>query len=316
MKSRCILTDLTITEREVREPSPREVRVRVLGSGLNRADLLQRRGGYAAPFGEPQDVLGLEYAGIVEAVGSAVDSRRVGDPVMGIVGGGGYSEHVVVPAHATVPIPNGVDPVIAGAIPEAYFTAFDALFVRGSLGSGERVLVHAVASGVGTAALQLALWAGADVVGTSRSQEKLDGARRLGLLHGVVTEPGWESHVKDIDVVVDLVGGHFVQSSAKVLRHCGRHVLVGLTAGAKTELDLGAWLRKRLTLVGTVLRSRPEDEKHALARAIARQVVPAFEAGRLKPVLDATIAPDKIAAAHERLERNATFGKIVIDWSS
>lgn len=315
MKSRCILTDLTIIERAVRDPAPSEVRVRVHGSGLNRADLLQKRGKYPAPPGEIPDVLGLEYSGVVEAVGSSVTTRKVGDPVMGIVGGGGYSEHVVVPANATVPVPKLIDPVTAGAIPEAFFTAYDALFTNGQLQPGERVLIHAVASGVGTAALQLARWARADVVGTSRSSDKLEKARALGLARAVVTAEGWETNVKDIDVIIDLVGGAIVEASGSVLRDRGRHVLVGLTAGAKAQLDLGQWLRKRATLVGTVLRSRPEDEKQALARAIAKHVVPAFESKALLPVLDSTISPDKIADAHDRLESNATFGKIVIDWT-
>ena len=315
MKSRVILTNLTIEEREVRDPSPNEVRVRVQSSGLNRADLLQKRGHYPAPAGDVQDVLGLEYAGRVEAVGSGVTTRKVGDAVMGIVGGGGYSEHLVVPAAATVPIPRGIDPVTAGAIPEAFFTAYDALFVRGDLKAGETVLVHAVASGVGTAAVQLARWAGASVIGTSRTADKLDRVKPLGLTRGVVSSEGWEKDVQDVDVVIDLVGGTMVQSSTKILRDRGRHVLVGLTAGAKTDLDLGALLRKRLTLVGTVLRSRPEDEKQALARAITKHVVPAFESRQLTPVLESTISPDKVARAHERLEQNATFGKIVIDWT-
>ncbi|MBC7793576.1 MAG: zinc-binding dehydrogenase, partial [Clostridia bacterium] len=290
---------LTIDDREVRPVGYNDVLVHVHGSGVNRADILQRRGSYPAPFGEPHDVMGLEYAGVIEKVGKGVDTRKIDDRVMGIVGGGGYSEHVVVPANATVPIPQQIATLEAAAIPEAFFTAYDAIFTRGDLAAGERLLIHAVASGVGTAALQLAQWAGAEVIGTSRTAAKLEQAKKLGLGRGVVTNAGWDEDVYDVDVVLDLVGGRMLESSAKVLRDRGRHVLVGLTAGSIAEIDLGAFLRKRLTLVGTVLRSRPEGEKHQLARANTQRVVPAFEAGKLAPVVDETIKPGAILAAHK-----------------
>ncbi len=309
---------LRLEERPTPEPGAGQVRVRVHGSGLNRADLLQRRGLYPPPKGAPTDILGLEYAGTIDAVG-ADTSLRVGDAVMGIVGGGAYAEQIVVSADEVVRVPAKLSLADAAAVPEAFMTAYDGLFNEGALKAGETVLIHAAGSGVGTAAVQLARQAGARVLGTSRSADKLGKARPLGLDEGVVTDDGWTDAVRKlapegIDVVIDLVGGKLLPPTLTLLRDRGRHVLIGLTAGASAELDLGRLLAKRIILRGTVLRTRPVGEKVRLARAVEQHVVPAFEAGTLQPVVDSIIAPGAIREAHQRLEQNDTFGKIVVDW--
>ena len=310
---------LRMEERPTPEPGPGELRVRVHGSGLNRADLLQRRGLYPPTKGSPADILGLEYAGVVEAVGPG-GTLRVGDKVMGIVGGGAYAEQLVVKSDEAIRVPANCPLPEAAAIPEAFMTAFDGLFNEAALKTGETVLIHAAGSGVGTAAVQLAHRAGARVIGTSRSRDKLDKARPLGLDAGVVTDGDWPAQVlavapDGIDVVIDLVGGAFVPRSLGLLRDRGRHVLIGLTAGASAELDLARLLMKRLILRGTVLKTRPVAEKVRLAGAVEERVVPELEAGSLRPVVDSLIAPGAIREAHRRLEQNATFGKIVIDWT-
>jgi putative PIG3 family NAD(P)H quinone oxidoreductase len=310
---------LRLEERPTPEPSAGQVRVRVHGSGLNRADLLQRRGHYPPPKGSPTDILGLEYAGIIDAVGPDT-SLRVGDKVMGILGGGAYAEHIIASADEVMRAPGNLSLQHAAAVPEAFMTAYDGLFSEGALKAGETVLIHAAGSGVGTAAVQLAKQAGARVIGTSRSAHKLAKAYALGLANGVVTDGDWTSAVKNfapegIDVVIDLVGGRLVSPTLGLLRDRGRHVLIGLSGGATAELDLARLLGKRIILRGTVLRTRPVAEKVRLARVVEQHVVPGFEAATLRPVVDSVIAPGGIREAHRRLEQNETFGKIVIDWT-
>ncbi len=344
------------------EPGRGEVRVRVAASGINRADLLQRRGAYPAPPGWPAHVPGLEFAGVVDALGEGVDGSesegeakegaavpevvtpfregavgragasnverastpagvRVGDRVMGIVGGGGYAEAVVVHARELVPIPRVLSIAEAGAVPEVFMTTFDALILQMKLVLGETVLVHAVGSGVGTAALQLARVAGARVIGTSRTDEKLTRAGELGLDRGVhVTDGTWPESVLDFtggrgaDVILDLVGAPYLAGNQTALAHGGRMIVVGVSGGWKAETDLRALMTKRASIVGTVLRARPIEEKIALARAFATQVVPLLAEGRVRPVVDAFYGPERIAEAHERLEASDTFGKLVLSW--
>jgi putative PIG3 family NAD(P)H quinone oxidoreductase len=301
-------------------PGKGEVRVRVAASGLNRADLVQRRGQYPAPPGWPQDIPGLEFSGTVEALGDGAEAR-VGQRVMGIVGGGGYAEAVVLHARELVPVPDGMSLADAGAVPEVFMTAFDALFAQLHLAIGETVLVHAVGSGVGTAALQLARAAGARVIGTSRTAAKLERARELGLEHGVLTGAGdWAQRVLELtggrgaDVILDLVGAPYLAGNQKAIAARGRMVVVGVTGGPKAEIDLRALMGKRATMVGTVLRARPLEQKIALARAFAERVVPGFAAGSLKPVIDGVYRPEQAADAHRRMEENETFGKLLIVW--
>lgn len=309
--------------REVPRPDPGrgEVRVRVAASGVNRADLLQRRGGYPAPPGWPSDVLGLEFAGTVDAVGADVRSVAEGDRVMGIVGGGGYAEHVVTHESTLVPVPEGLPLARAGAVPEAFMTAFDAIDLQCGLVSGETVLVHAAGSGVGTAAVQLAAAAGARTLGTSRTPAKLDRAAELGLDEPVAGgEADWPDRVleltggRGVDVVLDLVGAPYVAGNLAVLATGARWIVVGVTGGRTAPVDLRALMTRRATVRGTVLRARPLAEKAALAAAFRRRVVPLFERGTLRPVVDRTVAPEGAGEAHALMEDNKTFGKLLILW--
>ncbi|HEX8271398.1 MAG TPA: NAD(P)H-quinone oxidoreductase [Longimicrobiaceae bacterium] len=312
---------LQLAERPLPEPGPGEIRVRVHASALNRADLLQRRGQYPAPPGAPQDVPGLEYAGEVDAVGEGAGLWAVGNRVMGIVGGGGYAEYVVVHEREAMRIPQGLSFEEGAAIPEAFLTAYDALFTRLELLMGERVLIHAVGSGVGTAALQLARAAGAVTIGTSRSADKLARAAELGLDVGIDTSKEElaaalenATYGSGVHAVVDLVGGKLLEESLRGLAQGGRVVVVGTVAGSKVELDLGLLLRRRIRIVGTVLRTRPLEEKIALAREFSSTVLPLLSSGKIRPVIDRVYPFSEIADAHRQMEENDTFGKIVLKW--
>ncbi len=292
-------------DRPVPEPGVGQIRVRVHASALNRADLMQREGRYPAPPGAPADIPGLEYAGEVAARGEGAMKWKVGARVMGIVAGGAHAEFVCVHEREAIAMPGGMSYDDAAAIPEAFLTAHDALFNQVSVRSGEQVLVHAVGSGVGTATLQLARAAGAIVIGTSRSDAKLERARALGLSHAIhAAADDWPMRIEEaiglnaVHAVVDLVGGAYLRGNLQVLASRGRLVVVGLTAGRSSSLDLGVLLGKRLTVVGTVLRSRPLEEKIALARDFEERVVPVEE----------------IRAAHDAMASDATFGKIVLRW--
>lgn len=312
---------LSIGDIEVREPASHEVLVEVAAAGLNRADTLQRRGLYPAPPGAPSDVPGLEYAGTVAAVGPAVTATRVGARVMGIVAGGGMATHLVVHEREVVHVPQGMELEHAAAIPEVFFTAYDALFTQGRLALGETVLVHAIGSGVGTAALQLAHTAGARVIGTSRTRDKLDRCRELGLEHGVLAEGGRFAAAAlertggaGVQLVLDVVGAAYLDENARALASRGRMVMLGLMGGMAGSMPLGLVLNKRLTVMGSVLRARPLEEKAALAQEFTARVVPLFEQGRLRPVIGEVLPMSEIGAAHERMEKNETFGKVVLRW--
>jgi NADPH2:quinone reductase len=302
------------------KPGPGDVLVRVAASGVNRADLLQRRGAYAAPEGFPQDIPGLEFAGTVEATGPGVGSWKPGDAVMGITGGGGYAEFLVAAADTVIPVPRGVSVPDAGAIPEVFITAWDALFLQEGLSAGETLLVHAVGSGVGTAALQLGRAFGASVIGTSRTPGKLERAAELGLEHAVRGDERWPERVleltrgRGVDVILDLVGGPYLAGNQRVLAGRGRHVVVGVTGGARAEVDLRALMGRRGSIRGTVLRARSPQEKAEVASGFTRAVVPRFEDGSLKPVVDRLFPADEAAAAHRLLESNDTFGKVLLRW--
>jgi putative PIG3 family NAD(P)H quinone oxidoreductase len=312
---------LEIQERAKPEPGVGQIRVRVRASALNRADLMQRAGNYPVPPGVPADMPGMEYAGEVESLGAAESLWKVGDRVMGIIGGAGHAEFVCVHEREAMPVPKGMSWEDAGAIPEVFLTAYDALFNRLALSAGETVLIHAVGSGVGTAGLQIARAAGARVVGTARSADKLKRAKKLGLDVAIDASRGdWAAQVEAaigperVDALLDLVGGSYLEGNLRVLTLRGRMVVVGLTAGASAPFNMGVLLRKRLTIVGTMLRSRPLEEKIALARDFSERGVPLFESGRLKPVVDRVFAFDEIRAAHQLMESNDTFGKIVLAW--
>lgn len=307
---------LTLVERPLPEPSRGEVRVRVRATAVNRADLLQRMGAYPAPPDAPPDVPGLEIAGVVDAVGPDVRRLAVGDRVFGLVGGGGYAEAVVAHERALARIPERLSFEEAAAVPEAFITAHDAIVGQAGLAGGECLLVHAVGSGVGTAAVQLGRALGAFVVGTARTADKLERARPLGLDAGVVAEGGrFADAVRKIAepaVVLELVGGGYLAEDLRCLRPLGRIVLVGLLAGRTAELDLGLVLTRRARVLGTVLRSRSLEEKLAVTRVFEDQVVPLLARGKIGPVIDIVLPLGEAAAAHERMATNDVFGKIVL----
>lgn len=302
------------------EPGPGEIRVRVATSGVNRADLLQRRGAYPAPAGYPQDIPGMEFSGVVESVGERVTRWRVGDPVMGILGGGGYAEAVVTHQDAAMAVPDRLGPEAAGSIPEVFLTAFDAIVLQEGMERGETLLVHAVGSGVGTAALQLGRAFGATVIGTSRTPDKLERAAGLGLEHAVLADDTWPDRVMEItggkgaDVILDLVGGPYLAGNQRVLAQGGRHIVVGVTGGPRTEVDLRALMTRRGSIRGTVLRARPLEEKIALTRAFEDRALGHFSTGALRPVVDRVIPAASASEAHEVLEANASFGKVLLAW--
>lgn len=301
------------------EPEAGEILVRVRAAGVNRADLLQRLGQYPAPFGAPANVPGLEYAGEVAALGMGARAWKVGDRVMGLVPGGAYAEFVTTHEALALRVPAAWSFEQAAAVPEVFITAYDALMRQMLLRAGERLLIHAVGSGVGTAALQLAASIHARTLGTSRSAAKLERARQLGL--EVAIDTSREDFVEvirqrtdgeGVDVVLDLVGGPALAGNIQVLARAGRMIVVGLTGGRSAPIDLGAVLSKRLTIVGTVLRARSLNEKIAVTGAFAQDILPLLEAGMVQPVLDRTYALADAAEAHRSLESNATFGKLVL----
>ena len=307
---------LTLVDRPLPEPSRGEVRVRVRATAINRADLLQRMGGYPAPADAPADIPGLEYAGEVDALGPDVERLKVGDRVFGLVGGGSYAEAIVTHERAAAKIPDGLSFEFAAAIPEAFITAHDAIVTQAGLTAGEVLLVHAVGSGVGTAAAQLAHALGAFTIGTARTTDKLERAKPLGINAGVLATDGkFADAVKAIaqpQVVLELVGGGYLNEDLRCVRREGRIVLVGLMAGAKTEVNLDRVLVQRIRIIGTVLRSRPLEQKIAVMRAFEEQVVPLLARGRIAPVIDCVMPLAQAAAAHARMASNDSFGKIVL----
>jgi len=301
------------------EPGRGAVRVRVRAFGINRADLLQRRGRYPAPPGVPADIPGLEFAGRVDAVGPGRTSWTVGDRVMGIAGGGTYAEYVAVPATHVVRVPDVLTDAEAGAVPEAFVTAHDALR-RVALDAGEWLLVHAVGSGVGQATVPLARAMGARVIGTSRTAAKLARAATLGLDIPVhVPDRDFVAVVREAtggagaEAAVDLIGGSEFPRTIDALAERGRLVLVGLTAGAAAEVNLGTILRRRLRIEGTVLRPRTVTEKADAVRHFGAEVVPLLADGTLRPVIHEVLPFDRVAEAHRIMEANENFGKLVVE---
>lgn len=312
---------LTVREVARPEPGPEEILVHVHASALNRADLLQRQGKYPAPPGWPADTPGLEFAGEVEACGERARMWQRGARVFGLVGGGAQAEFLVIHERAVAEIPANLSWAEAAAVPEAFITAHDALFTQAALRPGERVLIPAVGSGVGLAAAQLIRAVGAQGYGTSRTSDKIVRARECGIEAGAVINDAiaelpkyareWTSGA-GFDVVLDLVGGAYVRAAVEALAPKGRLMLVGSMAGAKIELPLGVVMAKRLTIRGTVMRARPLEERIAAVRKFAVETGPLFARGALRATVDSEFSLDEIRAAHERLESNQTFGKVVV----
>ena len=303
-------------------PRPKEgqVLVKVEAAALNRADLIQRKGLYPAPAGYPERIPGLEFAGSVAETGAGVTAFDIGERVFGIIAGGGQAEYVLASADQLARIPKELSFEEAATIPEAFITAYDAVWTQGSLKPGETLMIHAVGSGVGLAALQIAKAAGNSVIGTSRTVEKLVRCEKLGLETTIDTSDSseFEEPVKDatdgrgVDVILDLVGAKFFSSNLKSLALKGRLILVGLVGGRNAEIDMGLVLRNRLSIIGTVLRSRTEEEKAAATRKFIENVLPEFEKGTIAPNLDRVYPLEDVVAAHEYLESNKSFGKVVL----
>lgn len=287
-----------------------QVLVRVRGAGLNGADQMQLRGRYPAPPGSPADIPGLELAGVVESVGPGSLRFAVGDRVMGIVGGGGQAELAIVHERQLMPVPSSVAFPDSGGLPEVFTTAHDAVFGQAGLRPGERLLVHGAAGGVGTAAVQLARAAGAHVTATVRRAEMRDGVSALGA--DVVLEPeGFEEH-GPFDVILELVGAPNLGANLKALATSGRIVVIGVGAGAKSELNLLALMSKRARIMASTLRARPLEEKALTARAMEREVLPLFERGVVRVPVAETFALEDVAAAYERFAAGGKLGKILV----
>lgn len=315
-------SEIVVEERPTPEPNGHQVLVRVHGAGLNRADLLQKAGGYPAPPGSPPDIPGLEFAGVVEAVGPAVHALREGDRVFGITGGGSHAEYIVTGEDQVAHVPQSLDLVAAGGVPEAFVTAHDAMFTQGCLHPGQAVLIHAVASGVGTAALQLAACMGCTVMGTARTEEKLERCKDLGLHHGIVAPRDLDPDALAGDIrtagvepnlIVDLVGGAYFAADLAVAAAKARIIVVGTLAGVKAEMNLLLLMMKRLEVRGTVLRSRPPHEKAAAMHAFAGHVLPLLASGNVAPIIEEVVPLDEAARAYDLLASDATFGKLVLD---
>jgi putative PIG3 family NAD(P)H quinone oxidoreductase len=304
------------------EPSRDEILLRVVSSAINRADTMQRQGAYPDPRGRAgPEILGLEFAGTVVAIGAGVTSWKVGDAVMGIEAGGCNAELVTTHERQALPVPANVTLADAAAIPEVFLTAWDALVVQGGLTSGRWALVHAGASGVGTAAILLAKAIGARIAVTC-SAGKADACRQLGADLVLERSPAdWAAALKDavpegVDTVLDVVGGEEANRNLASVRSQGTIVQVGLMGGGQTPVNLGLLLVKRVHWIGTALRTRPLEQKIALAQRFRREVIPLFESGSLRPVIDSRFTLDDIVEAHRHMDANANVGKILLEVSS
>jgi NADPH:quinone reductase len=303
-------------------PSDREVLVRVRASALNRADLLQRKGLYPAPKGFPERILGLEFAGEVAEIGDQATNFKIGDRVFGITAGGAQAEFLLSDESLLAKIPDNLSFTEAAAIPEAFITAHDAIFTNGNLQTDETLLIHAVGSGVGLAALQLAKAKNIKVFGTSRTADKLEECKKFGLDEGITVsnETNFAEIIKEkndgkgVDLILDLVGAGYFAANIESLNLKGRIIFVGTTSGSKAELNFSQVMSKRLKIIGTVLRSRPTAEKAEATRKFAEEVVPLLADGTLKPNIDKVFKVEDVKESHEYLESNASFGKVVLEF--
>ena len=300
------------------EPTSSEVRIRVAAAGLNRADILQRQGRYDPPPGS-SPYLGLEVSGTVDALGEGVDTWAVGDEVCALLVGGGYAEHVCVPAGQVLPVPTGVGLVEAAALPEVTCTVWSNVFLTANLQPGETLLVHGGSSGIGTMAVQLAREVGARVAVTAGSADKLEACRSLGaeILVNYREEDFVEAVLGATDglgagVILDNMGATYLMRNVETLAVGGRLVVIGMQGGVKAELDLGVLLRKRGAVIATALRSRSLAEKATIVAAVREHVWPLIEGGRVRPVVHATFPLEEVAAAHQELESSRHVGKILL----
>jgi NADPH:quinone reductase len=308
-----LIRDREVTVGEVPDPAPGpdEVVVAVRAAGLNPADLQQVLGRYPAPAGWPEDIPGMELSGHILQLGSRVSRWKIGDRVMALIGGGAQAERVVVPASLLIAIPGGVDDQTAAGFPEAYSTAWDALLSQAQLRPGERVLVTGATGGVGTAAIQIAALAGANVVASARRTGAHD---QLASLANNVTpvSPQDEQSAGPYDVVLELVGGPDSLERVRLLNNRGRIVVIGVSAGAHASIPLGALMRIRGRISASTLRARPQSEKAVLASEIEHHLVPALEQGRLSVPIDSVFPLGDASSAYARLAETGRFGKVLL----
>ena len=304
--------------RPVPAPAEGEVLVKVAAAGVNRPDVLQRKGGYAPPPGA-SDIPGLELAGTVVALGAGVDGLAVGDRVCALVAGGGYAEYCPVPAPLALPLPKGFDMTMAAAVPETTFTVWTNVFERGRLKAGETLLVHGGSSGIGTTAIQLAHAFGAAVLTTVGNAEKAAACERLGARLAInYREQDFVAAVREatggagVDLVLDMVGGDYIARNLEVLATEGRLVQIAFLQGSQVEFNFLPMMLKRLTITGSTLRPRTVAQKAAIAAALHQQVWPLMEAGTVKPVIHATLPLAEAARAHAMMEESRHIGKIVL----
>jgi len=308
---------LAQVERNVPQPGPGEIVIRVASAGVNRPDILQRNGMPLPPG--VTDVLGLEVSGTVAALGAGVDSLVPGAPVMALLNGGGYAGYCVARAELCLPVPENLPLALAAGVPEAAFTVWHNLFELGRLQPGETVLIHGAASGVGTFAIQCAQACGARVVATAGGAEKVAALRRLGVWRAIdrhsedfVAVILAETQGRGVDVVLDNVGGDYVARNLSVLASGGRHVSLSFMQGAKIELDLQQVMRKGLILTSSTLRPKSAAEKARLAQCISKHLLPLIAAGKIAPIVYQTLPLAQAADAHRILEANANIGKVLL----
>lgn len=317
--------DLDLELREVHDtPAPvgTQVLVRVRAAGLNRADLLQARGAYPPPSGYSPNIPGLEFAGEVADLGDDAGDWRIGDRVFGITAGEAQAEFVLIDESLLAAVPENLNFARAAAVPEAFITAHDAIISQAGLMAGDTLLIHAIGSGVGLAALQIAKSKDVTVVGTSRTADKLSRCDEFGLDVGILTEHEikFAEQIADVtegkgaDVILDLVGAAYFQENLASLAIKGRLILVGLTSGRTAEINLATVLQKRAHVIGTVLRSRMTQEKADATRKFADEVLPIMAAGMMRPNLDRVFAAESVIDAYRYLESNESFGKVVLEF--
>jgi NADPH:quinone reductase len=309
---------LYLTNAEIPRLSCKEVLIRVHASGINRPDLFQRQGLYPAPV-DASPILGLEVAGEIIALGENVSDWKVGDKVCALVNGGGYAEYVVAPAAQCLPIPNHFSFIQAAALPETFFTVWHNLFQRAQLVSGETLLIHGGSSGIGTTAIQLAKAFGVKVFATAGSLEKCKAITSLGAVaiyyreQDFVKEIKEQTHGHGVNVVLDMVGGDYIQRNLSVAATDGRIVNIAFLKGSKTELDLMPLMLKRLSLSGSTLRAQSPEVKACIAQELKQQVWPLLSDRTITPIIDSIFPFDEVVKAHERMESNAHIGKIILD---
>src|SRR5579864_862499 len=298
-----------------------EVVVRISGAGVNRADLMQRQGFYPPPAGA-SDILGLEASGVVSSVGPGVSAVAEGDRVMLLVEGGAYAELVAVRAAQVLPVPDNIDLIDAGGIPEAFITAHDALYTRGRLQDGETILIHGGAGGVGTAAIQLGRYHGCRVLVTAGSHERLERCIALGADAGInYRTEDFAARTLELtdgrgaDVVLDIMGASYLGRNMDAVASDGRIVVIGMQGGNQTEIDLGVMMRRRISLISTALRARQASQKAAIVAAFAADVRAPLADGRVRPVVDRVLPLEAAGEAHRLMEAGEVVGKIVLDAS-